>query len=361
MSGSILLRMFGGAKDSSSDAGSGTPPADARPDASAGADALLMDAISEFLIGQSLPVTPANLTMAHAIFTGEDSSLARKLLERQTARLPVTQDWLDQNRSVDRIEKSVKRIVGKLESSLENFAQTTRNAHDAAESYTTRIAEHASEIAGQAEPSGTEESLQDVLREIIAQGSAFAAAMKQSQAETQSLRAELEKARHDADVDHLTGLPNRRAFETLLDRQFREARANPEHLCVAFCDIDHFKRVNDTHGHDTGDRVIRAIGEALARITDDNCHVARQGGEEFVMLFRGKTQQEAFEKLDAVRENFGDRHFVNRSNEEPIGRITFSGGVADVFAYPNPRDALKAADQALYRAKQGGRNRIEMA
>jgi len=365
MSGSILLRMFGGAKESSFDAGIGKPPAgarpDTRPDASAGADALLMDAISEFLIGQSLPVTPANLTMAHAIFSGEDSALARKLLERQTARLPVTQDWLDQNRAVDGIEKRVKRIVGKLESSLETFAQTTRNAHDAAESYTTRIAEHASGIAGENDPAATEQSLQDVLREIIAQGSTFAAAMKQSQAETQSLRAELEKARHDADVDHLTGLPNRRAFETLLDRQFREARANLEHLCVAFCDIDHFKRVNDTHGHDTGDRVIRAIGEALARITDDNCHVARQGGEEFVMLFRGKTQQEAFEKLDAVRENFGNRHFVNRSNEEPIGQITFSGGVADVFAYPNPRDALKAADEALYRAKQGGRNRIEMA
>ncbi|OZA19520.1 MAG: hypothetical protein B7X90_08565 [Novosphingobium sp. 17-62-19] len=88
---------------------------------------------------------------------------------------------------------------------------------------------------------------------------------------------------------------------------------------------------------------------------------ARQGGEEFVMLFRGKTLQEAFDKLDAVRENFGVRHFINRSTEEPMGQITFSGGIADVFAYASPRDALKAADEALYRAKEEGRNRIMLA
>jgi diguanylate cyclase len=79
------------------------------------------------------------------------------------------------------------------------------------------------------------------------------------------------------------------------------------------------------------------------------------------MLFRGKTTQEAWEKLDAVRENFGSRQFVNRANDNPIGRITFSGGIADVFAHKNPRDALKAADEALYEAKSGGRNQIVLS
>lgn len=101
--------------------------------------------------------------------------------------------------------------------------------------------------------------------------------------------------------------------------------------------------------------------ELLQQISNDNCHVARHGGEEFVVLFRGKTQQEAWERLDAMRVNFGERRFVNRSNEKPIGHITFSGGIADVFAHSNPRSALRAADQALYRAKQEGRNRILMA
>src|SRR3546814_16509901 len=87
-----------------------------------------------------------------------------------------------------------------------------------------------------------------------------------------------------SDLDYLTGLPNRRAFELLLDRHHKEARAALEPLSVAFCDIDEFKKVNDLHGHEAGDRVIKAIADTLARISNDHCHVARHGGEEFVML-----------------------------------------------------------------------------
>lgn len=362
MSGARLLRIFGAGKDPSEQQDSGeSTRATIIPSAGSSSNYLLMQEISEFLLINGLSITAINLTTAHAIFSGEDPSLARKLVERRNANMPITQEWLDQNRTVDTLEVSVKRMVSKLETSLDSFAQTTRTAKDAAESYTTRIADQVSGLSVQSDPAEMVKTLELLTREMIERGAEFADAMQRSEQETQTLRAELAKARHDADVDHLTGLPNRRAFEGLLDRHYREARAESDHLCVAFCDIDRFKRVNDTHGHDTGDRVIRAIGEALSRITDDNCHVARQGGEEFVMLFRGKAQQEAFDKLDAVRENFGARHFVNRSTEEPIGQITFSGGIANVFAYANPREALKAADEALYRAKESGRNRIELA
>ncbi|MGV3511069.1 MAG: GGDEF domain-containing protein [Novosphingobium sp.] len=362
MSGARLLRIFGAGKDSNETNDCETSASLARTNNPMdAANALLMQEISEFLIGNGLSVTAVNLTSAHAIFTGEDAALARKLTERRKAGQEVTQEWLDQNRTPDDLENSVKRMVGQLESSLDSFAQTTRTAQNAAESYTTQIAEQVSGLSQKSEPSEMIGAFEMLTREMIARGMEFALAMKRSEDETQTLRAELEKARHDAEIDHLTGLPNRRAFEGLLDRHYREARAEADHLCVAFCDIDRFKRVNDTHGHDTGDRVIRAIGETLARLTNDNCHVARQGGEEFVMLFRGVTAQVALEKLDAVRANFGERHFVNRANEEPIGQITFSGGIADVFAYANPRAALKAADEALYRAKEAGRNRIELA
>lgn len=79
------------------------------------------------------------------------------------------------------------------------------------------------------------------------------------------------------------------------------------------------------------------------------------------MLFRGLSPAQARDKLDALRERFAARTFVNRENDEPMGQITFSGGVANVFGYADPRAALKAADEALYRAKEAGRNRIEVA
>lgn len=321
---------------------------------------ILMDEISGFLLDNNLLITAGNLLASHAAFSGEDTSLARKIMERRKSGEPVTQEWLDENRAADDTREGMKKIIGHLETSLDNFVTTTASASDAATSYNTEIAAHVSG-AVHVDPDNALLAMETLAKEMIDRTSHFAAEMKRSADETRKLRQELEKAKHEADIDHLTGLPNRRAFEAILDKHYREARQEADNLCVAFCDIDHFKRVNDTHGHDTGDRVIRAIGEALARITNDNCHVARQGGEEFVMLFRGKTPAEAFAKLDAVRENFSNRNFVNRSNEEPIGQITFSGGIADVFAHANPRDALKAADEALYRAKSEGRNRVMLA
>ncbi|MCB2076880.1 MAG: GGDEF domain-containing protein, partial [Novosphingobium sp.] len=125
-----------------------------------------------------------------------------------------------------------------------------------------------------------------------------------------------------------------------------------------FCDIDHFKRINDSHGHEAGDRVLKAVARSLAKISDDKCHVARHGGEEFVILLRGQTLDEALRTLDEARRTMAERRLVNRANDIPFGRITFSGGVADVFAHASPREALKAADDALYVAKNQGRNRI---
>ena len=177
----------------------------------------------------------------------------------------------------------------------------------------------------------------------------------------QKLRSELEKVRQLADYDHLTGLPNRRGFEALLEEEIRKANENIEPLSVAICDIDHFKLVNDNFGHDTGDRVIGAVARTLAKLTDDKCHAARHGGEEFVMLFRGITIEEAAARLDNAREALSKRRFVKEASDEVIGMVTFSGGIADVFAYESPRFALRAADESLYRAKEEGRNRICVA
>jgi diguanylate cyclase len=131
-----------------------------------------------------------------------------------------------------------------------------------------------------------------------------------------------------------------------------------EGLCVAFVDIDHFKRVNDTHGHPAGDRVLKFVGETLNRIADARCFVARHGGEEFAIIWRHHPVDKAWKKLDAAREEIAERRLINRANDTPFGKITFSGGIADVFAYADKSAALKAADEALYLAKQSGRNRV---
>jgi diguanylate cyclase len=318
----------------------------------------LMEDIGSFLLANDLEISESNLTVALGLCSGNDIELVMKVSERRAAGLPINQAWLDEQRR--HAQDSVGRISDKLERTLESFAATSRSARDTAAQYNSEMQAHVDKVDNSGE---SEEilSLRKLAVAMIERTRHLEQEMKRSESEADSLRTSLAKARSDAEHDHLTGLPNRRAFEGLLERHYREAQQELDALSVAFCDIDYFKRVNDTHGHDTGDRVIQAIASTLARISDDKCHVARHGGEEFVMLFRGLGKAAAREKLDAVREVFSRRKFVNRRTDEPIGTITFSGGVADVFAYPSPRDALKAADIALYAAKEQGRNQVVAA
>ncbi|WP_390548095.1 diguanylate cyclase domain-containing protein [Qipengyuania sp. MTN3-11] len=325
----------------------------------------LLDRIAGFLRFHELETTRANLVRAHAALSGEDLHLARKIDEREREGLGITQLWLDslvgrdEEAPADTSEFDLLR--SNLDHSIESFSRTARTARSAATDYKIALSEHARTIDSTDTTGQLLASLADLTKALLERTRQAESEMKRSEREAATLRANLEKAQRAADLDHLTGLPNRRAFEGLLEHHYREARSQVEPLCVAFCDIDHFKPVNDTHGHETGDRVIQMIAQTLAQASNDNCHVARQGGDEFVLLFRGLTLAEAHAKLERVRERLADRSFVNRATDKPIGAITFSGGLADVFAYPDQRAALRAADEALYRAKGEGRNRVELA
>lgn len=325
----------------------------------------LMDRIGGFLIENDLDVSPENLTRAHAAFSGADLRLGGKIAARQLAGERITQEWFDAVSDTPPAEEDLKseldQLMSRLDTSITAFTDTTRSARSAAADYNAELETHVATVQGADAAGMILTSLADIAKSMLERTKQVETEMRSREREAEALRKSLEKAQRDAEIDHLTGLPNRRAFEGVLETVYREAQREIEPLCVAFCDIDHFKRINDTHGHEAGDRVIQAIARTLAHISNEKCHVARHGGEEFVMLFRGMSKQEAHAQLDEARARMADRQFINRITDEPIGTITFSGGIADVFAYADPRKALRAADQALYRAKEEGRNRIELA
>ena len=361
-SGKSALRRWFGLGQSADDE---TPGNAARSSLQEEAQRDLLEQISLFLLEYRLAVSPANLLAAHAAFSGANTRLARKIAVKRNDGEPITQAWLDETARADDGEAEKKaevdRLMAKLQSGVEVFSSTTQQARNATGEYHEALTRQVGEIARADTADRVLSSLADIAKAMLERTRQVEEEMQRSEREANALRKSLAKAQRDAEVDHLTGLPNRRAFEGTLERHYREAKAAIEPLCIAFCDIDHFKRVNDTHGHETGDRVIQAVGQVLSRISNENCHVARHGGEEFVVLLRNVSRQDALEKLNAVREQMAQRRFVNRATDEPIGAITFSGGIADVFAYANPRDALEAADKALYRAKQEGRNQILLA
>lgn len=320
----------------------------------------LISEIAEFLTSCRLPITSHNLLIAHSAFSGEDPQLARTIGQRRLSGEAVTQDWLAAQTRCEDQESAVRAMIAQLQDSLDRFSTTASKARTSTADCNAALARQV-DRATQARDSVDLDDMLGLAQSILAHSQQLEADIRSSEHETRTLRERLARAQRDAEVDHLTGLPNRRAFETVLDRHYREAQADIDHLCIAFCDIDHFKHVNDNHGHETGDRVIKALAETLDQLSNQQCHVARHGGEEFVLLFRGINKHQAREKLDSVRASFADRRFVNRKTDDPIGRVTFSGGVADVFAYANPREALRAADEALYLAKEQGRNAVMTA
>jgi len=355
-----ILRFFSSSGDHSAETAPTALPSLPPPTAMDRASERLIGEIADFLVSCRLSTTAHNLMIAHSAFSGEDPQLAREIGRLRLLGEPVTQKWLDaQIRSDDR-ETAIRTLIAQLSDSLDRFAATAMKARSNSADCSALLSERVD--TAQALPESL--SAADVLamaQVVLDHSRKLESDIRVSEEETRNLRQRLARAQRDAEIDHLTGLPNRRAFEAVFDRHYRDAQADIDHLCVAFCDIDHFKRVNDNHGHETGDRVIRAVAETLSRLSDQQCHVARHGGEEFVLLFRGLSKHEARDKLDALRETFAQRRFVNRQTDDPIGRITFSGGVADVFAYANPRDALRAADEALYLAKEQGRNAVMAA
>lgn len=323
-----------------------------------------LDEIGSFLSYHQLEVSANTLTIAWNYLSGADPQLARLIDRQMQARKPVTLEWLDEvlarSGETDEI-KTLTRLMERLETSIDEFGKTSRDAHKATSEYHSALEEHVTELEQVTRAGEVISELASIARVMLKRTRGIEQQMLRSEAQTRALKRRLDEARRSAEEDHLTGLPNRRAFEARFAAEFRDARAAAEALSVAFCDIDHFKKVNDTHGHDAGDRVLKVVAESLARISGDRCHVARHGGEEFVLLFRDCTAEEALEKLDQLREQLAERRLVNRATDVPFGQITFSGGIADVFACGDPRSALKAADAALYRAKLEGRNRILIA
>ncbi len=159
--------------------------------------------------------------------------------------------------------------------------------------------------------------------------------------------------------DELTGLPSRRAFNHAME-QLSGA------YVIAMCDVDHFKRFNDTHGHDAGDHALRMVAEKLSHVKGGG-RAFRYGGEEFLVVFRGCSAREAEPFAQAVRAAIADASLVPRSPEQlgrPAGplKITISIGIAEKSKrHSTPELVLDAADAAMYRAKEAGRNCVKVA
>lgn len=166
---------------------------------------------------------------------------------------------------------------------------------------------------------------------------------------------QIEELRKQARIDALTKIPNRAAFDKRMDEYISLLNRAKMGFSLLIMDIDHFKQVNDDHGHLNGDRILRGVAARISSSIRDNDFAARYGGEEFAVLLPATAIDEAVGVAERVRQDIAKTNF--RLDDKNI-RMTLSGGLVESRRGMTSEDVIGAADEALYQAKKVGRNRI---
>ncbi|MCH7822806.1 MAG: diguanylate cyclase [Proteobacteria bacterium] len=165
------------------------------------------------------------------------------------------------------------------------------------------------------------------------------------------------KFREMAIRDGLTGLFNHRHTQERLSEEFARARRFQRELSIIFMDVDNFKFYNDTHGHQAGDVILETIGELMASVSRESDVVSRWGGEEFIIIAAETNKKQACALAEKIRILIADHDFPHAA-EQPLSRISLSIGVATISEMTKyAEDLVKLADNAVYYAKDHGRNR----
>ena len=182
--------------------------------------------------------------------------------------------------------------------------------------------------------------------------------LKENSKEIERLRKELDSAKHEASLDPFTGLANRRSLIKNLEEAIQRSQEEGHEIGFLMLDIDHFKLINDTHGHLMGDKVIRCVANIIKNSVKGNDLVARYGGEEFAVLLPNTPHAGAMVVAENIRQSIERTNLVRSSDKQPIGRVTISIGVASYRSPETSEEFIERADKFLYQSKSEGRNRV---
>ncbi|HEX4301684.1 MAG TPA: diguanylate cyclase [Rhizomicrobium sp.] len=307
--------------------------------------------------------TPDNYELFYTYSAGENPSVARVIGDMIAARKPFTAATLAELRercfNRDRTERAVESIGETVTASLaETIAKLAQAGQHAADYGDTLSAAH-----GKLGDDQSPESLRRLVGNLVTATKIMETRTKTLEQELQhsseqvgELRSQLDNVRKESLTDPLTGIANRKAFDTELQNAMAEAKTSGEKLSLFMCDIDKFKTFNDTWGHQTGDHVLKLVAGCISENTKGRDTAARYGGEEFAVIVRRADIGAATKLAEQIRAHVQSKKLVKKSTGDVLGSITISIGVAELAAGESSATLIQRADMLLYRAKHAGRN-----
>jgi diguanylate cyclase len=261
-------------------------------------------------------------------------------------------------KSLNEAKDRLKAMLASFVDRLGDFAATTGEYHD-------KIENCAAKIAGANDITQLSDVLDDVMRETRSiQLSArrshdelidMKRRVDESEKEIVRLQTELAQASEMVRLDALTGALNRKGMDEAVDREIARVHRHGSRLCLALLDVDNFKKLNDTLGHQAGDEALVHLANVVRETIRPQDTLARYGGEEFVVVLPDTSTEEAVTAMVRVQRELTKRFFLHR-NEKVL--ITFSCGVAEAGENEAPAKTIERADAAMYLAKRAGKNRV---
>ena len=328
------------------------------------AESLARDALAAMERLQIAP-TPMNFTVWFAFHQGTDRDLVAEI-EGYIARgeafspelcLRVYGKYFDTNKERDQVLIASHRIETAVGQVLSRLGEAGRHS----EQHGERLAS----IKGNLE----EDQSQDVMRSLITtlseevrhmaqRNNQLAEAIYSSTQEISDLRNHLQDVRKQGLTDGLTQVANRRAFDIRLGEAIQEAKALQNTFTLIMADVDHFKKFNDTYGHQMGDEVLKIVGKIMTHRLKEDDFVARYGGEEFSVILPDTKLIDGQAVAERLRSALAGKRLRNRRTGDDFGRVTLSLGVTHYVPGDTPQTVIERADKALYQAKREGRNRV---
>ncbi|QYZ67027.1 MAG: hypothetical protein OI74_08275 [Gammaproteobacteria bacterium (ex Lamellibrachia satsuma)] len=320
------------------------------------------------LAKHQLPINPVNFSLFYNYMAGRDAHLKEKLDRFMEDQGTWSQEDADKlfrrflyscdGDALDDLREELLAIVAQTIGGLVDLAGKTAVSNEKLEQHINRLAES--------------QKAEDVLavvtnimsdtRELARESKQFESQLTTSSDEMDRLKNELESVKKEAYVDVLTGVFNRRGFDQTLDHLIADAeRLQAANFSLILVDLDHFKEINDTHGHIVGDKVLSVLGKLLKKHTKGSDSSARIGGDEFALLLPETSITNAFGLAENLRKNIKKLVLKRPSTGETLVDVSASLGVAAFRLGESAHGFLDRCDKAMYRAKKLGRGRVVLA
>ncbi|HEY1631612.1 MAG TPA: GGDEF domain-containing protein [Rhizomicrobium sp.] len=328
------------------------------------AQALAKTALAVMAERQVAP-SPENYQLFYAYAAGENPAVSKIMGDMIAGRKPFTPEVLDDLRQrffpAVREERATASLGASVQKAMNTAIDTLQAAGRDTSAYGRALSEASGELGAEHSPEDLRklvETLRGATQAMESRTQELEAKLQDSSTEIGELKSKLDDIRKESLTDPLTGIANRKAFDTELLQAMESARAHGEPLSLVMCDIDKFKQFNDTWGHQTGDQVLRLVGHCLSENVKGRDTAARYGGEEFAVILRQTARDAAMTLANQIRSTVESKKLVKKSTGDILGTITISGGVAELAPSDTPTSFIQRADECLYAAKAAGRNCI---